>query len=79
MWGLAASLYNMLTGQLPRDFPEGMDPWWVILETVAVPILTRNPNIPTRLAKVIDQALVEEPQMTFPNAPAFREALEGAL
>ncbi len=27
VWAMAASLYNMLTGAVPRDFPKGRDPW----------------------------------------------------
>ena len=50
VWAMAATFYNMLTGCYPRDFPDGRDPWPVILETAAVPIRQRNPAIPPRLA-----------------------------
>jgi pSer/pThr/pTyr-binding forkhead associated (FHA) protein len=76
VWALAASLYQMLTGQLPRDFPEGRDPWLVVLEDNPVPILKRNPKLPAKLAEVIDHALTEEPKMPFASAAEFKQALE---
>ncbi len=79
VWAMAASLYNVLTSCVPRDFPSDQDPWLAVLENPAVPILQRDPRLPPRLAQVIDQALVEEPEMLFKSAAAFREALEGAL
>lgn len=65
----------MLTGCFPRDFPRGRDPWQLILETSAVPIRQRNPAIPARLAKVIDQALVDEPDVEFKTAAELKQAL----
>ena len=79
VWAMAASLYNMLTGAVPRDFPKDHDPWLVVLETPPVPIRRRLPSLPTGLAEVIDRALVEEPEIAFQTAAAFKEALENAL
>ena len=75
VWAMAAALYNMLTHCSPRDFPEGRDPWQCILETPVVPIRQRNPGIPTRLAAVIDHALLEEPKVGFKSAAEFKQAL----
>jgi eukaryotic-like serine/threonine-protein kinase len=79
VWAIAASLYNMLTGAVPRDFPKDRDPWLVVLETPPVPIRRRKPSLPKELAEVIDQALVEEPEIPFKTAAEFKEALERAL
>ena len=76
---MAASLYNMLTGSFPRDFPRGKDVWHVILETPAVPIRKRSPSIPKRLAAVIDAALVDRPKIQFASAAELKRALEGAV
>jgi serine/threonine protein kinase len=76
VWALAASLYNMLTGQFPRDFSEGKDPWRTVLETDAVPIRQRDPNIPADVAAVIDRALIDKPQIPFKSAAEFKQALE---
>jgi serine/threonine-protein kinase len=79
VWALAASLYCMLTGQAPREFPAGKDPWLVVLETEPVPVRRRNPMVPRKLAQVLDLALREEPGPHFATAAAFRQALERAL
>jgi serine/threonine-protein kinase len=76
VWAMAASLYNMLTGAVPRDFPPREDPWLVVLEKPPVPIRQRKPTLRKELAQVIDKALVEEPAIGFPTAAAFKEALE---
>jgi serine/threonine-protein kinase len=79
VWAAAASLYFLLTGLPPRQFGNGKDPWWVVLETAAVPIRRRDPGIPKRLAEVIDQALLEEPRITFATAAELSRALEAVL
>jgi serine/threonine protein kinase len=79
VWAMAASLYFMVTGMIPRDFPRGRDPWLTVLETNAVPILQRNAAIPKRLAEVIDYALVDNPQIGFKTAIEFKQALESVL
>jgi serine/threonine-protein kinase len=79
VWAAAASLYFMLTCAPPRDFPEGKDPWLVLLQTSAVPILRRNASLPPRLAKVIDEALIDKPRLTFKSATELKQTLEDAL
>ena len=76
VWAMAASLYNLLTGDYPRDFPENQDPWRVVLETQPVPIRKRLPAIPAELANVIDRALIDNPEIIFKSARDFKEALQ---
>ncbi len=78
VWSLAASLYYLLTGQTPRDFGDG-DRCLTVLEADAVPIARRGRDLPPRLAEVIDEALKEEPAMTFKTAAACKRALEEAM
>jgi eukaryotic-like serine/threonine-protein kinase len=59
VWAAAACLYYMLTGKAPRDVRKG-EGWEVLLERDTIPILKRNPDLPTHLAEVIDRALHEE-------------------
>ena len=75
VWAIAATLYNMLTLCYPRDFPKGRDPWQCILETSVVPIRRRNAAIPSKLAEVIDHALIDEPEIGFKSAAEFKQAL----
>ncbi len=79
VWAIAASLYNMLTGALPRDFPAGRDQIAVVLDSPAVPIRQRDRSVPRRLAAVIDEALVERPQIPIKSATELKWLLERAL
>ncbi|MFE7270062.1 protein kinase [Streptomyces sp. NPDC057623] len=75
VWAAAACLYYMLTGSAPRDFAPHLDRWQAVLDTPAVPIHHRNPDVPHPLAKVIDHALTEQPGIGFTTAAEFRRAL----
>jgi serine/threonine protein kinase len=79
VWAAAACLYNLLTGHTPRDFPDGADPWLVVLDTDPVPVRRRDPSVPARLAEVIDAALGEGTPAPFGTAAALRRALETAI
>jgi hypothetical protein len=75
VWALAACLYNALTGVYPRDFPLERDPWQVVLQTSAVPIRDRNPDLPRWLADALDTALRDRPAIGFQTAAELRDAL----
>lgn len=77
IWATAACLYNMLTGYFPRNFTG--DPWLSVLQNSPVPILQRHHGIPQKLAKVIDLALQEKPQIYFQTAAQFKQALLDCL
>lgn len=79
VWAMAATLYYMLTGAPPRNFPAGVDPARLVLETDAVPIRQRDPSIPKQLASVIDSALVDKPQIAVKTAAELKRAIERAL
>ena len=74
IWAAAASLYYMLTGYYPRDF-SGNDIFLAILRNKPIPIRQRDANIPPKLAEIIDLALIEEPEIYFKTAKAFKQAL----
>jgi serine/threonine protein kinase len=76
VWAAAATLYFMLTGDSPRDFHDHEDPFKKILTSRAIPICERNPSIPKPLAQVIDQALIDDPEIPFKTAQSFRNALQ---
>ncbi len=79
VWAAAASLYNMLTGAFPKEFPLGVDVWLSALKSQAVPIRKRNPNIPLKLAAVIDEALIDNPEIKVKTACEFKQKLEMAI
>ena len=71
--------YYMLTGYPPRDFGQDRDPWQTVLETQPVPIRQRNAAVPTRLADLIDEALIDNPEIRFKTAAELKDALQGAV
>lgn len=79
VWAAAASYYNMLTGVFPKNFRRGVNPWQIIVTESAVPIRQRSPQIPERLASVIDRALVERPEIGCRSAAELRGNIIAAL
>ena len=79
IWAMAATLYNMLTGSHPRDFPRGKDVWATVLEAQPVRIRERQSEVPKRLADVIDAALADRKELCFARATDFQTALKDAL
>lgn len=79
VWAAAATLYYMLTAQTPREFPRGCDRWQVVLQSKPVPIRDRNPAVPQRLARVIDAALRDRPDIGIRSAAELKEELQRAL
>jgi serine/threonine protein kinase len=79
VWSLGATFYNMLTGELPRDFRRGQDPIEVVLRGDIVPIRRRDSATPNALAEVIDKALSKEVESRHPSAMEMLEAMKRAL
>lgn len=79
VWAAAATYYYMLTGTTPRSFPKGQDPWLVALKSKPEPIRSRDPRIPAALAEIIDEALVDQPEIRFKSAAALKQAIEEVL
>lgn len=77
IWATAACLYFMLTGAYPRNFVG--DPFLAVLQTNAVPISDRNSSMPKKLAELIDQALLDKPEIHFKDAASFKQALSNVL
>ena len=78
VWATAATLYRMLTGTTPRDFPPTVDPLAVLLKEPAVPVRRRGP-VPRRLAQVLDAALIDSPRIVTTRADELRTALLEAV
>ncbi len=71
-YGAAATLYFMLTGERPYDFPDnGSEMLRMLLEDDAIPIRARRPEIPEDLARIIDTALAREPSERFADVLAM--------
>ena len=65
VWAAAASYYNMMTGELVRDFKgrSSGELYWEVINKPTIPIRERNFLIPEQLAQVIDTVLQEEPEI----------------
>ena len=68
IFSLGVTLYRMFSG---GDFPFGaMNSW---------PLARARPDLPSWLGKAIGQAIQTDPALRFPDAAAFRRALEHGL
>jgi serine/threonine-protein kinase len=78
VWATAASYYYMLTANFTKDI-KGKDIWLAMYTEKAVPIRQRDPQIPEKLAAVIDQALVETPDIGIKSARELKQQIVAAL
>jgi serine/threonine-protein kinase len=76
-YSAAATLYTLLSGQFPLDFPPDADRFQVVLRSAPVPLLSRRADVPPDLASVIHRALAKEPAQRFPDVRALRNELKG--
>ena len=79
IWSVAATFYNVLTGQYPRDMSSDRDPIEVILHDDAIPIRERSSEIPPAVADVLGKALSMNPAERFQTADEFGRAFKEAL
>jgi hypothetical protein len=75
VWSMGATLYYMLTGTTPRDFPPGQSQAEIVMRNEIVPIRNRRTSIPMNVAGVIDRAVAKDAQDRYQTAVEFREAL----
>ncbi|MFL5243451.1 MAG: protein kinase domain-containing protein [Gemmataceae bacterium] len=75
-YAVAATLYNLLTGQHIFDLPKDMNKAFkIILENRPVPITQRRADVASKIARVIHHALAREPDMRFPDTVSLAKAL----
>lgn len=79
VWSIGATLYFMLTGKTPRDFPPGQAQAEVVMRGEIVPIQNRNASIPVNLAGVIDRAVARDAKDRHQTAEEFHDALMKVL
>jgi serine/threonine-protein kinase len=75
-YAAAATLYNLLTGQLLYDNAgTAMDLYLRILQDSPVPLRSRRPEVQRRLAAVVHKALARRPEERFAHVSLFRQAV----
>jgi len=78
VWAAAATYYYMLTGRYPK-LDGKTDVWVAVLRNKAVPVRTYNPAVPEKLARVIDEALIDDPEIRIKSAAELKRKIEAAL
>ncbi|NMB53470.1 MAG: protein kinase [Leptolinea sp.] len=76
IWALGATMYNLLTGEFPRNFSYSKDPLDVILNGEIIPVRARDPDIPTDIAEIIDHAVQNDPANRYQHAGEMLSALK---
>jgi serine/threonine protein kinase len=75
IYSMGATLYHLLTGQLPYDFRPGADPLLQILDEPIVDIRRRKPDVSPALARVVEIAMRKDPAQRYPSANEMRRDL----
>lgn len=75
VWSMGATLYYLLSGDVPRGATAEGNPMLRALTVEALPLRSRAPRVPQRLADVVDRALATDPAARFQNAQALQRAL----
>src|SRR6185295_12075133 len=74
VWGVGATLFQLLTGRPVQEQRSAGSPAEVSL--TAPPVRAFAPNLSPELAKVVDRALSLKPSARWPTARAMIRALE---
>jgi serine/threonine protein kinase len=75
VWSMAATLYFLLTLELPRDEYAGQTPLDAARNNPTVPIADRQREVPRELARCLDRALSEDVRARPRDADALRSQL----
>ncbi|MGA2721486.1 MAG: FHA domain-containing serine/threonine-protein kinase [Bryobacteraceae bacterium] len=82
IYSIGATLYTLLCGSLPIDLPGDDKPTEQlqrVLHADRIPIGRRAPDVPARLATVVDQACQRDAARRHASAAEFQQALSEAL
>jgi Protein kinase domain len=79
VWSMVATLYFLLTLDLPRDAYSDQTELEAAMENPVIPIAERWPEVPLPLARCLDRALSEERGKRPADAAALRAELVAAL
>lgn len=75
IYSMGATLYQLLTRQLPFDFRRKKDHLAIILQDEPIPLAHYCLGIPEGLAALVHRALAKDPRDRFATAEAMRQAL----
>jgi serine/threonine-protein kinase len=75
-YGLAATLYNLLSNRLPHEAANALELLDRIRHSDPVPLSCRRAGLPDGLEAVIHRALARDPRQRFPTITTFHQALQ---
>ena len=76
VFSIGATMYYLLTGEFPFEFPAKRDPIDVLLNDDVVAIRKRVPSVPKALAAAIDRAVTKKHKDRFINATELLKAFK---
>jgi serine/threonine protein kinase len=79
IYALGITLHEALTGSRPFVAATDIELLHLILKYEHVPVLSKNPDVPVELAKIVDTATATAREDRFPDCRAFQSALENYL
>jgi serine/threonine protein kinase len=79
VWSMAATLYFLLTLDLPREIYSDQSEIEAALDNPVVPIAMRSPELPPPLARCLERALSDDVAARPPDAARFRDELSAAV
>ncbi len=79
VFSMGATMYYLLTGAFPFDFPAKRDPIDVILNETTVPIRSRRSAISKPIAAVIDHAVTKNHKDRYRDAGELLAALKKTI
>lgn len=79
VFSLAASFYQLITNQYPREARQGTDPLSLILNGRIVPLRARLPDYHAGLADLLDRALADDCNDRFANGREMQTALKALM
>jgi serine/threonine-protein kinase len=84
IYSMGATLYYLVTGNMVKNFPPqnemgNLDELVKIIVSPNIPVEKRNPNIPRKLAKIINKSIDIDLNNRYQSAEKFKRKLEEFL
>lgn len=79
IYSMGVTLYLLLCGTFPHDYPPGVNEVLVVLNHPIVPLRQRNADLPPALCAAVECALQREPADRFRTAADMRRSLLAAV
>ena len=78
LYSIAATIYHLLTGEMPQDAMTRIAAILMGQPDPLRPIAVLNPDVPAMIAAVIEKAMAPHPDQRYSSAAAMRQALRNS-